>query len=148
MTRLWIGNEGFNFKLLYSLQILSKRIFMKTDHGIPRHICQVLLPTLLVEKWDKYSSGAFSTKITLILGQTLPGSVDPDWMLQNAVSHQCLLCVCYSSSNILNRYVTKTHLFKYVENFTTKNWKFSDKNSDIFHISDQNIDHNLWFLQK
>ena len=31
-------------------------------------------------------------------------------------------------------------LFKYPENFTTKNWKFSDKNSDIFHISAQNTD--------
>ena len=29
----------------------------------------------------------------------------------------------------------------YIENFTTKNWKFSDKkNSDIFHVSAQNID--------
>ena len=28
----------------------------------------------------------------------------------------------------------------YIENFTTKNSKFSDKNSDIFHISAQNID--------
>ena len=28
--------------------------------------------------------------------------------------------------------ITKTRLFKYIENFTTKNWKFSDKNSDIF----------------
>ena len=29
----------------------------------------------------------------------------------------------------------------YIENFTTKNWKFSDKkNPDIFYISDQNID--------
>ena len=37
-------------------------------------------------------------------------------------------------------YITKTRLFKYVENFTTKNWKFSDKNSNIFHISAQNID--------
>ena len=27
-----------------------------------------------------------------------------------------------------------------MENFTNKNWKFSDKNSDIFHISAQNID--------
>ena len=36
--------------------------------------------------------------------------------------------------------ITKTHLFKYIENFTTKNWKFSDKNSDIFHNSAQNID--------
>ena len=26
------------------------------------------------------------------------------------------------------------------ENFTTKNWKFSDKNSDIFHITAQNVD--------
>ena len=29
---------------------------------------------------------------------------------------------------------TKTLLFKYIDNFTIKNWKFSDKNSDIFHI--------------
>ena len=34
----------------------------------------------------------------------------------------------------------KTHLFKYIENFTTKAQKFSDKNSDIINISDQNID--------
>ena len=36
--------------------------------------------------------------------------------------------------------IKKTRLFKYIENFTTKNWKFSDKNSDSFHISTQNID--------
>ena len=36
--------------------------------------------------------------------------------------------------------ITKTRLFKYIESFTTKNWKFSDKNSDIFNISAQNID--------
>ena len=36
--------------------------------------------------------------------------------------------------------ITKTRLFKYIENFTSKNWKFLDKNSDIFHISAQNID--------
>ena len=39
--------------------------------------------------------------------------------------------------------ITKTRLFKYTENFTTKNYKFSDKNSDIFHIFDQNID--CWY---
>ena len=27
-----------------------------------------------------------------------------------------------------------------IENFTTKNGKFSDENSNIFHISAQNID--------
>ena len=35
--------------------------------------------------------------------------------------------------------IKKTCLFKYTENFTTKNRKFSDKNSDIFQISAQNI---------
>ena len=37
--------------------------------------------------------------------------------------------------------ITKTCLFKYTrtENFSTKKLKFSDKNSDIFHISVQNI---------
>ena len=39
--------------------------------------------------------------------------------------------------------ITKTHIFKYIENFTTKNLKFSDKNYDIFPISAQN---RLWVL--
>ena len=32
-------------------------------------------------------------------------------------------------------FITKTSLFKYTENFTTKPWKCSDKISDIFYIS-------------
>ena len=37
--------------------------------------------------------------------------------------------------------ITKTYLFKYTENFTTKKWKFSDKKILIFfHVSAQNID--------
>ena len=36
--------------------------------------------------------------------------------------------------------ITKALLFKYIENFTTKKGKFSDENSNIFHISAQNID--------
>ena len=37
--------------------------------------------------------------------------------------------------------ITKTRLFKYIENFTTKkNENFQIKNSYILHISDQNID--------
>ena len=38
------------------------------------------------------------------------------------------------------QYITKTRLFKYIENFTTKKWKLSMKNSGSFHISAQNID--------
>ena len=41
---------------------------------------------------------------------------------------------------IITVYITKTRLFKYIENFTIKNGKFSYKNSDIFHIPAQNID--------
>ena len=44
--------------------------------------------------------------------------------------------------------ITKTRLFKYTENFTTKNKKenenFMIKNSDVFHISAQNIDCGYW----
>ena len=37
--------------------------------------------------------------------------------------------------------ITKTHLFKYAKNFTTnKTENFQIKKSDIFHISDRNID--------
>ena len=43
----------------------------------------------------------------------------------------------YTHSNIV---ITKTRLFKYIENFTIKNSEFSNKNSDIFHISSHNID--------
>ena len=41
--------------------------------------------------------------------------------------------------NISEFLITKTP-FQYTEHFTTKNWKFSDKKSDIFHISAQHID--------
>ena len=36
--------------------------------------------------------------------------------------------------------ITKTRLFKYFEKFTIKKGKFTDKNSDIFHIPAENID--------
>ena len=38
------------------------------------------------------------------------------------------------------KFIMKTRLFKYIENFTTKKRKFSNKKSDIFHIFAQNID--------
>ena len=38
-------------------------------------------------------------------------------------------------------FITKTHLFQYIENFTTKAGNFSDKISNIFfYIPAQNID--------
>ena len=45
----------------------------------------------------------------------------------------------YPLASLTFSVITKTHIFKYIDKFTTKNWKFSDKNFDIFHISAQNI---------
>ena len=45
----------------------------------------------------------------------------------------------YSYTGNVIRY-ENTPIQIYTENFTTKKWKFSDKNSDIFHTSAQNID--------
>ena len=40
------------------------------------------------------------------------------------------------------RHITKTRLFKYIENFTTKNWKFSDKK--FWYFSYFCSKHILW----
>ena len=40
--------------------------------------------------------------------------------------------------------ITKTHLFKYTENFTTKNWIFSDKKNLIFSYFSSK--YRLWVL--
>ena len=45
----------------------------------------------------------------------------------------------FESVTVNEVFITKARPFKYIENFTSKNWKFSDKNSDIFHISAQNV---------
>ena len=46
----------------------------------------------------------------------------------------------YETELVLEKPITKTRLFKYIENFTTKKGKLSDKKSDIFYISSLNID--------
>ena len=51
-----------------------------------------------------------------------------------------------AKSQRVHNAITKTRLFRYIENFITKNWKFPDKNSDIFHISAQNIDCGYSYL--
>ena len=50
--------------------------------------------------------------------------------------------ICWGTdiSKYFESSITKTCLFKYTENFTTKKWKFSDKTFWYLHISAQNID--------
>ena len=52
----------------------------------------------------------------------------------------CLLYFHYLST------ITKIHLFKYIENFTTKKGNFQIKKSNIFHIPAKNID--CWYSLK
>ena len=49
----------------------------------------------------------------------------------------------HSVCGLMFKYIMKTCLFKYTENFTTKNENFQIKKSDIFHVSAQNID--CWY---
>ena len=55
----------------------------------------------------------------------------------------------YAEMNISDFFITKTRLFKYTENFTTKKWKFSDKTTDFF-LGEAVLTstHNLCFEQK
>ena len=71
--------------------------------------------------------------------------VGPTWSMvsptiQTAiVRHRLLKQILYDGT--ISTPITKTRLFKYIENFTTKKGKFSDKKrSVIFHIPAQNID--------
>ena len=48
-----------------------------------------------------------------------------------------IVCIKYQN-------ITKTRLFKYIENFTSKNWKFSDKK--IWYFSYFCSKHRLWVL--
>ena len=54
------------------------------------------------------------------------------------LQHEKTYLLTFVPKEVLN--IMKTCLFKYIEMFTTKNWKFTDKKSDIFHISAQNRD--------
>ena len=64
----------------------------------------------------------------------LPSKDGSAWT--SMLSYQSLLGTLWIEPIIM-----KTCHFKYVEISPPKNWKFSDKNSDIFYISAQNIDY-------
>ena len=70
--------------------------------------------------------------------------IDPNiasvWSNISYLSQMTVWTVSSGRSKRSDNLITKTHLFKYIEFFTTINWKFSDKNSDFFHISAQIID--------
>ena len=51
------------------------------------------------------------------------------------MTHSFHLMFCYLvDTSSRENAITKTRLFKYTENFTTKKWKFSDKTILIFFL--------------
>ena len=65
------------------------------------------------------------------------------YLLRQAIKclRTCAICdVWYDSKAQFRLVISTTCLFKYIENFISKYWNFLDKNSDIFHITAQNID--------
>ena len=92
-------------------------------------------------------------KYTAVPG-SIPGSYQLSYPAANVIVTHLVAMLILITKKKLNMYIniflksviftfghiTKTGLFKYTEYFTKKKWKFSDKNSDIFHISAQNID--------
>ena len=65
------------------------------------------------------------------------GTIFPAYT-QKQSTHRC--CQGFDLSCVSACCITKTRLFRYIEKIITKNCKFSDKNSDIFHFSARNID--------
>ena len=59
-------------------------------------------------------------------------------------SLQYLLMILRAKKLISKLHITKTRLFKYIENFTSKNWKFSDKK--LWYFSHFCSKHRLWVL--
>ena len=57
-------------------------------------------------------------------------------------SFKVRLCSKYTNKTSLFN-ITKTRLFKYIENFTSKNWKFSDENPWYFSYFCSK--HRLWY---
>ena len=119
-------NNKYIFVLLRILYIISEislwNTVMKQSIGL---------------KGDLKSEHKKNNMRSTIAYTILPLSMMLSW--SNTILSGKYKCGFPWNATIKKAVITKTHLFKYIETFTTKNWKFSDKNSDIFYISVQSI---------
>ena len=114
----------------------------------------ILCVLIRIVSWGDSNSYTQYTTILKTIENTslnyphLPSDLELWWTLSGS-NCPCLeqiwsqRCSRHWNSTIYNNgpIIAKTCLFKYTEIFTTKKWKFSNKNSDtFFHISAQNID--------
>ena len=98
----------------------------------------VVIGTLRVNTWwcVRKLLDEWQTLLTQIRGFILQNLI---WVYTVCSGLSVKICRVNAVATYFAVSITKTRLLKYTDNFTTKNWKCSDKKSDIFHISAQNI---------
>ena len=70
-------------------------------------------------------------------------AVKGPWLLLRGSIHSKLALWKIRKVAVIGPCITKTCLFKYIENFTSKNWKFSDKN--LWYFPYFCSKHRLWY---
>ena len=102
---------------------------MSTLDGVPFDDLRYLINTSKYSSQNEHELFLMTDAKVKLTGKGLSHNNDLEYTLlcSTIAAIQALLCI------------TKTRLYKYIENFTTKKRKFSDKNPDIFHISAENI---------
>ena len=135
----------FSNEFYYSSRNKEKRVLMAYPDikGIDRRICTVCWWHSLFSYW-------------------INGYCRIYWQIEKALSRLCemhresysiillisnndsVFSCCNQNTMYRNnfRHITKTRLFKYIENFTFKNWKFSDKK--LWYFSYFCSKHRLW----
>ena len=139
--RLWVhvrtGTHNLCFEKKYEeyQNLLSENfhfLVVKFSVYLNRH---VFLMYLLYKVW---TSQFYYLTVCLKTTGWVANGIDLDQMLHSVGPDPGLHCLLRL---VFHNTITETRLFRYIENFTTKKGKKKIiKNSDIFHISVQNID--------
>ena len=127
-AEIWKISEFFIWKIAIFLVVkfsvyLNRRVFVMCSFSlcICGSICGVCVVLI-----------CSSSLLLVVPREVCPSNCGSSWVSSR---------ICVSKEYPSGPCITKTRLFKYIENFTSKIWKnIQIKNSDIFHISAQNID--------
>ena len=133
--------------ILSSILMLSSNLLLIQENS---QNFKVTLPVISIAKTKIFITYLFAKWYAICEQQRhiVCASAQSDQHRCCSLSRQYILPIKIFKTS-LSSAIKKTSLFKYIENFTSKNWKFSEKKKkNIFHISAQNIycgTHNLCF---
>ena len=152
--QLFLKTERRNEELLQQIYHLvleqsRKNSLSRTQHFLQDCMCKMTTHICASVQTD-YSSQDTLRVASDPKRQADSGDYSQPKLLSLRLAYRQSCSICFTKAHlrsfnlVIRALITKTRLFKYIENFTTKNWRFSDKNSHIFHISAQK--HTLWVL--